>query len=76
MGLALTLAIVGVGDFRPTTIDLLIAPYKYSFVNWEVSHVPDKWLSKARRVLTRESGPDRGIRVSSRPAVELAIIGN
>ncbi len=63
-GLALTLAIVGVGDFRPTTIDLLIAPYKYSFVDWEVSHVPDKWLSKARRVLTRESRPDRGVRIA------------
>ncbi len=64
MGLALTLAIVGMGDFRPTTIELLIAPYKYSFVNWEVSHVPDKWLYKARRVLARESGPDRGVRIA------------
>ncbi len=64
LGLAVVLAIAGMGDFRPTTIDLLIAPYKYSFVNWEVRHVPDKWLSKARRVLTRESGPDRGVRIA------------
>ena len=59
LGLALTLALAGGGDFRPTAVDLLIAPYKYSFVNWEVSHVPDKWLSKVRRVLTWGSGPDR-----------------
>ena len=64
MGLALTLAIVGVGDFRPTNIDLLIAPYKYSFVDWELSHVPDKWLSKARSVLTWDSGPDRESRIT------------
>ena len=64
MGLALTLAIVGVGDFRPTNIDLLIAPYKYSFVDWELSHVPDKWLSKARSVLTWDSGPDRESRIA------------
>ena len=64
LGLGLTLAIAGGGDFRPTAIDLLIAPYKYSFVDWEVSHLPDKWLSKTRSVLTWDSGPDRGVRIT------------
>jgi hypothetical protein len=64
LGLALTLALVGGGDFRPTAIDLLIAPYTYSFVDWELSHLPDKWLSKARSVLTWDSGPDRGVRIT------------
>ncbi len=64
LGLGLTLAIAGGGDFRPTAIDLLIAPYKYSFVDWEVSHLPDKWLSKTRSVLTWDSGPDRGVGIT------------
>ncbi len=64
LGLALTLVIAGMGDFRPTTVELLIAPYKYSFVDWEVSHLPDKWLRKARSVLTRDSGPDRSARIA------------
>ena len=64
LGLALVLGIAGVGDFRPTAVDLLIAPYKYSFVDWEVNHLPDKWLSKARSVLTWDSGPDRGVRIA------------
>ena len=64
LGLALMLAIAGVGDFRPTAVDLLIAPYKYSLLDWEVRHLPDKWLSKARSILTRDSGPDRGVRIA------------
>ena len=66
MALALTLmlAIAGVGDFRPTAVDLLIAPYKYSFVDWEVRHLPDKWLSKTRSLLTWDSGPDRRARIA------------
>ena len=64
LGLALTLALVGEGDFRPTAVNLLIAPNKYSFVDWEVSHLPDKWLSKARSALTWDSGPDRAVRLA------------
>ena len=64
LGLALTLALAGGGDFRPTAVDLLIAPYKYSFVNWEFSHLPDKWLSKAKSVLTWDSGPGRAVRIA------------
>ena len=64
LALASMLALAGVGDFRPTAVDLLIAPYKYSFVDWEVSHLPDKWVGKARSVLTWDSGPDRGVRIT------------
>ena len=60
----MVLALAGVGDFRPTAVDLMIAPYKYSFVDWEVSHLPDKWLGKVRRVLTRGLEPDRGVRLA------------
>ena len=57
-------ALASVGDFRPTATDLLIAPHKYSFVDWEVRHLPDKWLRKARRVLPGDSGLDRGERIA------------
>ena len=64
MGLVMLLVIVGGGDFRPTALDLLIAPYKYSFVDWEITHLPDKWLNKARSILSWGSGPDRSVRLA------------
>ena len=64
LGLAMLLVIVGEGDFRPTALDLLIAPYKYSFIDWEIRHLPDKWLNKARSLLSWGSGPDRGVRLA------------
>lgn len=42
------LVVVGIGDFRPTNVDLIVAPYQYNFLNWELSHLPDKWLDKLK----------------------------
>ncbi len=36
----------GIGDFRPSSFDLTVAPYKYSLLNWETSHFLDKWFHK------------------------------
>ena len=33
-------------DYRPSALDLTVAPYKYGLVGWEVSHFPDKWFHK------------------------------
>ena len=33
-------------DFRPSAIDLAIAPHRYSIVAWELAHLPDRWLRK------------------------------
>ena len=63
-GLTILLVLIGAGDFRPTAVDLLIAPYRYSFVDWEVSHLPEKWLSKAWNILSWGSDPDRNVRIS------------
>lgn len=45
--LALCLALVVVvsanQDYRPSALDLTVAPYRYGLVSWEASHFMDKW---------------------------------
>ena len=33
-------------DYRPSALDLTLAPYRYGLVAWEISHFSDKWLHK------------------------------
>lgn len=40
------LYLASVGEFTPTTLELAVAPYRYSIVDWELSHLPDKWARK------------------------------
>ena len=49
--LALLLVASTTGDYRPTTLDLAVAPYRYNLVTWELSHLPDKWVHLAASVL-------------------------
>ncbi|MCH7621264.1 MAG: hypothetical protein IH870_05140 [Chloroflexi bacterium] len=48
--LALCLALVVVAsanqDYRPSALDLTVAPYKYGLVGWEASHFTDKWVHR------------------------------
>lgn len=39
-------------EYRPTALDLALAPYRYSLFGWELSHLPDKWLHKLDGALT------------------------
>jgi len=32
-------------EFRVLVVDLVILPYRYSVVNWELSNLPDKWVN-------------------------------
>jgi hypothetical protein len=41
----------GQGGDRPTTLDLLLAPHRYSLLGWELNHLPDKWLHRLDRAL-------------------------
>jgi len=49
--LALLLLLAGFSEFNPSTIDLVVAPHRYSILDWELSHLPDKWLSKLGQAL-------------------------
>ena len=49
--LALLLLICGSGDYRPTSLELAVAPYRHNIMTWEVSHLPDKWTHLANYVL-------------------------
>lgn len=42
--LVLLVAAVGQGEFRPTELELAMAPYRYSILQWELGHFHQKWL--------------------------------
>lgn len=57
--LTILLVVVGGGDYRPNSVEMAAAPYRYSILAWEVNHLPDQWLRRlgdwrlGREVLTR-----------------------
>ena len=58
--LALVLLAVGHSDYRPTELDIAVAPYRYSILAWELGHLSHKWTHKLgdlwpfQRELSRE----------------------
>ena len=54
----------GYGDFRPSSFDLTVAPYKYSLVQWETSHFLDKWLHKLSDLMPWTAEPSREERLA------------
>ncbi len=50
-------------DFRPSTLDLTVNPYRYSLVRWEVSHFLDKWVHKLADLMPWTSEPSRQERI-------------
>lgn len=57
--LSLLVLAAGYGDFRPSSFDLTVAPYKYSLLRWETSHFLDKWLHKLSDLMPWTSEPSR-----------------
>ena len=49
----------GYGDFRPSSFDLTVDPYKYSLLRWETSHFLDKWLHKLSDLMPWTTEPSR-----------------
>ena len=41
--LALLLMAVGQSEFRPTPLELAVAPHRYSILKWELGHLSHKW---------------------------------
>ena len=61
--LALLVLAAGHGDFRPSTLDLTVNPYRYSLVRYEVSHFLDKWVHKLADLMPWTSEPSRQERI-------------
>jgi hypothetical protein len=61
--LALLVLAAGRGDFRPSTLDLTVNPYRYSLVRWEVSNFLDKWVHKLDDLMPWTSEPSRQKRI-------------
>ena len=43
LALALLLTSVGNAEFRPTTLEMAMAPHRYSILDWELGHLAHKW---------------------------------
>ncbi|PKB81225.1 MAG: hypothetical protein BZY88_06930 [SAR202 cluster bacterium Io17-Chloro-G9] len=61
-------------DYRPSDLDLTVAPYKYGLVGWELSHFTDKWLHKLGQFSPWRSRADTAER--RRLAVEFFRLGS
>ena len=46
--LTLTLLVLATGqaDYRPTELEVALAPYRYSILSWELGHLTHKWTRK------------------------------
>ena len=71
--LALLVLAAGNGDYRPSALDLAVAPHKYSLVRWELSHFLEKWFNKLEDLLPWASNPSREDRIAR--AVEFFALG-
>jgi hypothetical protein len=71
--LALLVLAAGRGDYRPSTLDLVVAPYKYSLVRWELSHFLEKWVNKLEDLTPWASQPSQDDRIAQ--AVEFFALG-
>ena len=49
--LALLLFLVAGDALRLSPVELASAPYRYALLEWEISHLPDKWAHKLRSLL-------------------------
>ena len=43
---AYLIMLVGFREFNLSPVDLAVAPYQYSILDWELTHLPDKWTHK------------------------------
>ena len=55
-------------EFYVLPVDLVILPYQYSVLNWELSNLPDKWVRNLGNLWPGQSGEAReeGIELSRR----------
>ena len=62
--LALAVLLTGLGDYRPSALDLVVAGHRYSMAGWEVSHLADKWVNKLWDIMPWSSEPSREDRIA------------
>ncbi len=60
---ALLLLAAGYSDYRPSSFELTVVPYKYSVAQWEATHFLDKWAHKLWDLMPWTSEPSRQERV-------------
>lgn len=58
MALFWLLYAAGLGGFALSPVDSAVTPYRYSIVDWEASHLPDKWLRRVDGMFGRLFAPE------------------
>ena len=53
-----------VGDYRPSALDLALAPYRHDMLRWEAGNFPDKWARKLVLSLPWNSPAPRAERIA------------
>jgi len=51
----------GTSDYRPSHVDRVIAPFKYSFMEWELGHISDKWIYRLKMAFLDTRQPIVGL---------------
>ena len=54
--LAALLLALGGGEYRPTNLEVVAAPYRYSLLSWELGNLPDRTLRKLGQALSFRPG--------------------
>ena len=54
--LALVVVVSANADYRPSALDLTVAPFRYGLVGWEASHFTDKWFHRLGELFPWNSG--------------------
>lgn len=49
--------LAGFSEFNPSPVDLAVYPFKYSIVDWELTHLPKKWAHELAGLLP--GGPSK-----------------
>jgi hypothetical protein len=64
VALAFVVLAAGHGEFRPSDLDLAVAPHRFSLVRWELSHFLDKWVYKLGNTFPWHSEPAQADRIA------------
>lgn len=52
--LSIAVLAAGISDFRPTELEMAVAPYRYSIVAWELNHLSHKWARNLENLWSQD----------------------
>lgn len=62
--LAYLIVLTGLSEFNPSPADLAVHPIKYTILNWELAHIPRKWIHQITGFLPGAAHKTRSERIT------------